>query len=229
MKAWGVIFLLLISFNTRAGESDLYDFLWLDPDKSVYVLQNKIYPKDKSLYLDMSYGIGLTDTFQDTNGTQLKLGYYFHEEWAFEFDYISYTHSDNSAFDSIKVVNSADPFIRRFIDHTSLFAIWSPFYGKINTFNKIYYFDWSFGAGFGYVNAESNIKRVVDPGRNSTYERENYTTINLKTNVKFHINKRLHLGLEFFNANYMGDSPKNPGENKLKQNNDIFFSIGVSF
>jgi hypothetical protein len=32
-----------------AAEDDLYDYLWLDPDKKVYVLQNKVYKK-KSKY-----------------------------------------------------------------------------------------------------------------------------------------------------------------------------------
>ncbi len=46
----------LVIFYTSfslAGEKDLYDFQWLDPDKSVYVLQNKIYPKNKTFYVDI--------------------------------------------------------------------------------------------------------------------------------------------------------------------------------
>ena len=37
---------LFVTKNTHAGEKSLYDFLWLDPDKKVYVLQNKIYKKE---------------------------------------------------------------------------------------------------------------------------------------------------------------------------------------
>ena len=71
-----LLILVMIPNWIQAGENDLYDFLWLDPDKSVYVLQNKIYAKNKSLYLDMGYINGLSNAFQDTTGAQLKLGYY---------------------------------------------------------------------------------------------------------------------------------------------------------
>ena len=47
-KNWGKTFLLsLISFSLSAplfaADKDVYDFKWLDPDKSVYVLQNKVF------------------------------------------------------------------------------------------------------------------------------------------------------------------------------------------
>mgnify|MGYP000697543964 CR=1 FL=1 len=32
--------------KVMATEKDLYDFLWLDPDKKVYVLQNKVHKKE---------------------------------------------------------------------------------------------------------------------------------------------------------------------------------------
>lgn len=228
-KAWGIFLLTLLSSVVHAGESDLYDFLWLDPDKSVYVLQNKIYPKDKSFYVDISYGNGLSGDFQDTTGAGVKGGFYFAEEWAFEVGYLQYSHTDNSAYDAIKAVNGAEPFTRRFLNATSAYLIWSPFYGKINTFNKIYYFDWSFGVGAARVKAESNLDSVTDPSLPNTFKEEDYTTFNLKTNVKFHINKRLHLGLEFSNANFQANSPSQPGSKKWKQNNDVLFSVGVSF
>jgi len=41
---------LLLAGSLKASEKDLYDFLWLDPDKSVYVLQNKVYKKKNSFY-----------------------------------------------------------------------------------------------------------------------------------------------------------------------------------
>ena len=91
----------ILSANAFAGEKDLYDFLWLDPDKSVYVLQNKIYEKDKSIYLDLGFGSSLTSTFQDTYTGQIKLGYYFHEEWAVEFNYMQYSNQDNAAFENV--------------------------------------------------------------------------------------------------------------------------------
>lgn len=215
--------------NGQASEQDLYDFLWLDPDKEVYVLQNKLYPKYRSFYLDVGYLMGLSNEFQNTNGIQFKTGYYFHEEWAVELQYLQYSNSNNNAYKNIQIINNSEPFVRRFKQDTSLYLMWSPFYGKINTFNKIVYFDWSFGAGIGKTSAENNLKSVTNTGTPSAYEEEDFTNFSLKTNVKFHINERMHLGVEFINSNYQAESPQNPGEKKWEMNNDLTFTIGVSF
>jgi len=213
----------------QAGEKDLYDFLWLDPDKKVYVLQNKIYPKENSFYLDFGYISNITTSFEDTTGAQLKFGYYFNEELAVEFSYNQYASQTNSTYESVKVVNDSEPFIRRVNRIQSLFLIYSPFYGKINTFNKIFYFDWSFGVGTGQMNASSNLNSVRNPGSPNTFDSENYNPIQFKSNLKFHMNKKIHLGVEFLNSNYEAGSPKNPSSNEWKQSNDLIFSLGVSF
>lgn len=224
-----LLILVMIPNWIQAGENDLYDFLWLDPDKSVYVLQNKIYPKNKSLYLDFGYINGLSNAFQDTTGAQLKVGYYFKEEWAVELSHSSYSHSNNSTYESLKVINGAEPFSRKMKTLTSAFIIWSPFYGKINTFNKIFYFDWSFGLGTGDMQAESNLESVTNPALPSSFKGESYNPLLLKSNIKFHLNRRVHLGVEFHNANFQAGSPKSPSKKEWRQMNDLVFSLGVSF
>lgn len=226
------LYLLFISlcFNSSfAGEEDLYDFLWLDPDKSVYVLQNKIYPKDKTFYADIGYlAMNLSSTFQETAGAQVKGGYFFNEEMAIELNYMKYTNSDNSALDGVKSVAGLAPFVRRPLSSTSVFFIWSPFYGKINTFNKIYYFDWSFGVGTGSYTMESNLE-TAELKDQDTFDREEYTPLQFKTTVKFHLNKNIHLGVEFLNTNFQANTPKNPDSKSWDLNNDVIFSIGASF
>lgn len=229
IKSFAVILSAVYSITTIAGESDLYDFLWLDPDKSVYVLQNKIYPKTKSIYLDFGYITGLTSAFQDTAGGQLKAGYFINEDWAVEWNYMQYSNVDNSTHDNVEYVSSTVPFVRRPISSNSVYAIWSPFYGKINTFNKIYYFDLSFGIGTGIYTMESNLKTANDPNTN-TFETETYTPIQLKATTKFHVNKFMHVGVEFLSTNYNAKAdPSNEKATKWKRNNDIIFSFGVSF
>lgn len=224
------LLLLATSLASHAGEKDLYEFLWLDPDKSVYVLQNKVHAKDKSFYLDLGYAANQTSNFQDTAGAQLKFGYYFKEEWAVEFDYMQWNNSDNTAFKSVGAVNGAEPFVIRPVSSASVFLIWSPFYGKINTFNEIYYFDWSFGVGTGQFNVESSLDSNIDsPNEPNVYKDETFLPVQFKTNVKFHVNKRMHVGLEFLNTNYQSASPSAPNTDKWRQNNDLIFSVGVSF
>lgn len=230
LKSFFILIFFFVTFcRSYAGEEDLYDFLWLDPDKSVYVLQNKMYPKNKSLYMDLGYlGLNLSSTFQNTNGAQFKVGYFFKEEFAIELGLISYSNENNTALSGVKSVSGVVPFIRRPLSSASIFAIWSPFYGKINTFNQIFYFDWSFGVGTGSYKMESNLKtaELVDEDR---FDTEEYTPLQFKTNLKFHLNKSVNIGVEFLNTNYQTNTPKNQNSKSWDLNNDIFFSIGVSF
>lgn len=224
------LLLLLAASSTFAGEKDLYEFLWLDPDKSVYVLQNKVHPKDNSFYVDLGYASNQTSNFQDTTGAQLKAGYYFKEEYAIEFSYMQWNNSNNTAFKSVGAVNGAEPFVVRPVSNASVFFIWSPFYGKINNFNEIYYFDWSFGVGTGQFNVESSLdSNIESPNSPNVYKDETFIPVQLKTNVKFHVNKRVHVGLEFLNTNFQTATPSSPNTEKWRQNNDLVFSIGVSF
>jgi outer membrane beta-barrel protein len=225
---------ILVPLTGLAGENDLYKFLWLDPDKKVYVLQNKLYQKNKTFYLDLGYVSNITSEFEDINGASVKAGFYFHEEWAVELQHNVYSSQTNTTFETVKDVNGLEPFTRRANSLTAAFLIWSPFYGKINTFNKIYYFDWSFGIGYGQMKAESNLESVIKSDAKSVFESENYNPILLKTAVKFHLTPRFHLGVEFLNSNFQARSPKLSNgkvdrSKKWKQFNDLVFSVGVSF
>lgn len=221
--------MLMFSKNTHAGEKSLYDFLWLDPDKKVYVLQNKLYKKENSFYFDLGYIANMTSKFQDTNGFSFKGGYYFHEEWGIELFYQQYSNSNNDDFNNVKLINEAVPFVRRLDSTYGAALIYSPFYGKINTFNKIYYFDWSFGVGYSKINANSNIKSVRIDNAPNKYEKETYNGGVLKTKVKFHVTENVHLGLEYMNTYYMAPGPKDPKSDKLRTNTDLIFSVGFSF
>ncbi len=223
-----IITTIISGQSLLAGEKDLYDFLWLDPDKSVYVLQNKLYPKEKSFYAEIGYLSNTTSTFQDTNGAQFKFGYYFHEEWALEFSHLQYTNSDNTTKESSEIVSGTVPFIRRPLSSTSIFAIWSPFYGKINTFNQIYYFDWYFGVGIGSLTMESNLD-TAELENEDRFETETYAPIQFKTGLKFHINKNFHMSIDFVNSNFESATPKDPDAKSWDNINDLIFNVGVSF
>lgn len=221
--------MLMLTKETKAGEESLYDFLWLDPDKKVYVLQNKLYKKEHSFYADVGYLSNFTSKFQDTNGVGIRAGYYIHEEWGLELFYNHYSNSNNDDFTTIKNVSGVVPFVRRPTSTYGAAIIWSPFYGKINTFNQIYYFDWSFGAGLAQVNTESNIKSVRINNAPNKYEKETYGGAILKTKVKFHLTENVHLGVEYMNTYYQAPGPRNPKSDKLRTNTDVIFSVGFSY
>lgn len=214
-----------------AAEKDLYDFLWLDPDKKVYVLQNKIHKKEHTVYANLGVGLGLSSTFQDTSLFHGNAGYYISEEWAVEALYTSYSNKDNEAFENLKRLNGSIPFIRKTKSNYGVIAKWSPFYGKINTFNKIFYFDWSFGLGLGKLNAESNARTVVNPASANIYSAEKYTSVIGKTELTLHATKNIHFGLGIIMNNYKAPGPTINGQSKekIRNNMDAMVSIGFSF
>lgn len=225
---------LFVLFGTKswASEDSLYDFVWLDPDKKVYVLQNKLFQKVHTFYADVGYLTNYTSKFQDTSGFQGKIGYYFTEEWGIEAFMNYYNNSDNDDVKNVQLINNQRPFIRRLTSSTGLLAIWSPFYGKINTFNRIFYFDWSFGAGLAKISAEDNLVTSLQNATGSTvpekFDQESYTGAIVKTNVKFYFKERYHVGLEYMNSYYQAPSPKSPKTDKLRTNTDVVLSVGFS-
>lgn len=233
MKKHVLLLVLLIAapvFKSQADEKDLYDFLWLDQDKKVYVLQNKLFHKARSVYIDLGYAFTQTGEYQSTSAIQGTLGYHFKEEWALEFLYNSYSNSDNEPLDQLRTINSRDPFIRRINSSMGLLGIWSPFYGKINTFNKIIYFDWSFGAGVAKIEGESN-KDTVASGV-SSFRKESYTGAMFKSALKVNVTEHFHVKIQYLNTIYSAPGPTingRVGEDKFRSNSDIILGVGFSF
>lgn len=235
MKMLNALLITLMAINgtkLMAAEKDLYDFMWLDPDKQVYVLQNKVHKKVHSVYLNLGIGSGLSSTFVDTSLTHVNTGFYLTEEWAIEGLYTKYANKDNESFTNIKKINGVVPFIRKPISSYGVIAKWSPFYGKINTFNQIFYFDWAFGLGLGKINTESNKDTVSNASTANTYKKESFSSVIGKTELTFHASKNIHLSLGLTLNNY---SAKGPTVNsvvpnaKLRNDLESVFTIGVSF
>lgn len=212
-----------------ASDKDLYDFLWLDQDKSVFVLQNKLFEKNKTFYSDLGFTGNLSSEFQDSYGFKLYLGYFITEEFSIELVYGQYSNSNNDAYKGVVSVAKIEPFIRRPISMNSIFFNWSPFYGKINTFNEIFYFDLIMGIGTGIYNLESNIENVDDPTVFSTYSKESYNPVQFKIEFKFHANQRIHLGAELMSSFLNAPTPNSRPDKKLRQLNEYTIKVGVSF
>lgn len=228
----GMLLIGSISSVVRASERDLYDFLWLDPDKSVYVLQNKTFKKKHSFYGSVGYLRGLSSEYQDTAGFKLEAGFFLHEEWAIDIFWSKYSNSDNDAFKSLATINQSVPFLRRPLTNYAIGAVWAPFYGKINTFNKIFYFDWSFGLGIGKYESESNANSVSTPSVANTYSKESYTSIVTKTKLRFHATKNFHVDLELLRNNFKAPGPRIPNRTQSdswRNNTDFIIGIGFSF
>jgi outer membrane beta-barrel protein len=211
-----------------AGEESLYDFLWLDPDKSVFVLQNKLYEKRHTTYFNTMVLKSVNIEFQKNYGVQLRSGHFFTNELAVEAFYNRYTNEFDTAYQNIQVINGSEPFLRRLHSSYGLNGVYSPFYGKINTFNHIFYFDWSFSVGFGKVNTDSNRKSVVDPLIPSSFEAEKYNALFTGSNLRFYLTPKFHLNVGAQNSSFYGHDPI--GNTKsLTHQIDFLIGIGLSF
>lgn len=220
------------SLQAMADEKDLYKFLWLDPDKKVYVLQNKLYKKANTIYTQLGFVSSLSGEYQDTTGINFKSGYYLNEEWAIEGFYNSYSNKNNEAYENLQRINQSVPFIRRLTSSYGLMGVWSPFYGKINTFNKIIYFDWSFGLGLAKINTESNKDTVSDPNLSSTFTKESYTGAVAKTGLRVHASKRWFIGIDLQRTMYKAPGPvinNQATSSKMRGTTDAILSVGFSF
>ena len=217
----------------RADEKNLYDFMWLDPDKKVYVLQNKVHKKAKTVYANLGYGTGLSSDFQDTSMVHSNAGFFFTEDWGVELLYTKYNNKDNDAMTNLAKINEVAPFIRKTESNYGVLVKWSPFYGKINTFNKIFYFDWSFGLGIGKLNTKSNASTVAKKELINSYVEESYSSVIAKTGLSLHATKNIHLGADMIINNYKASGPNSKSgivpTAKMRTNMDAVFTIGVSF
>lgn len=229
MKSLLITFTILTSSLAWAGQDSVYDFLWLDQDKKVYVLQNKEFTKAGRAYVEINGILNQTAVFQDTMGAQGKIGYNFSEEWGIEGYYNHYVHSDNEAAENVKLLNSGEPFIRRINNAYGLSVVWSPFFGKINTFNQIVYFDWSFAAGPTMFNTESNIETVFDDTIPNSFTEESAFGFKLKTSVKFFLSQSFYINAEFYRLNYLVKTPDDPENKKLQHETEIAIGVGWSF
>lgn len=230
------ILIAATSKHSIAAEDSVYDFLWLDPDKAVYVLQNKAYRKSKTFTVEASFLTTLGKAFQDTYGVDLKGQYYFNEHFGVEIFHSQYSNTDSDDYKNVVSVTQQNnngqatyPFVRRLNAATGALFLISPFYGKINTFNKIFYFDWSFGVGLAYLNAESNLRTVTNINLPNTYDSETFTALVYKTSFKFHASRKWSAVIDLRNMNYQAAGPRNPTSKELRSNWDFMVGVGYKF
>ncbi len=225
-----LFFILGLNYQVFAGEDSLYDFKWLDPDKKVYVLQNKVYEKKNSFYANIGYGLGISTDFQSARSLQAKVGYFFLEEWGIEGIYSSISNSDNETYESLSFSSQTTPFIRRYNDYVAAMAIFSPFYGKINTFNMIYYFDINFGLGVSKINGESNRTAFIagDATQVKNFTAESYTGLIYKFEGRAYLTKNWNVNVTYISNNFKADSAKEVGKTTLYGTQDVIFAVGYS-
>ncbi len=210
------------------SEDSLYNFLWLDKDKSVYVLQNKQFKKKDRVFTELGYLKGMSSNFQNVNGGALSISYFFSEEWAGEISYLHYLNENNSDYKNITEINETEPFVRELISSASAILKWAPFYGKINTFNQIIYFDLIIGAGISSLKSRANLG-LSEANQNAEKETENQIGGVSKLELKVYLNENWNIGTYLQSLYYKSEAPRVVNKEELKINNDFVVYTGFSF
>lgn len=194
----------LFAFSASSAQDSSYDFEWMDKDKEVYVLQNRKFRKSGRVNIALLLGNNLSNKFVDQYVGSLKAGYFFHEDWGIELGYAkAFNQQENNTAKGV-LEQGAVPFYRQVNDYKSASLIWSPFYGKFNTFNVIYYVDWFFSAGFASISTSNN-KNRFDVSPLTTLVDETHTGATWSTGILFHLNQMFSIRLEFTGVHFQAD------------------------
>jgi outer membrane beta-barrel protein len=235
-KTFLILITLMMSTMVLADESSLYNFSWLDKDKEIYVLQNRKFRKDGHVYVGATAAYNLSQDFLNAYGGTFRGGYFFSEDWGVELIYGKNMNSENDTAKGVKAQGTV-PFYRQIDSFMGAMVMWSPFYSKINTFNKIFYFDWMFGAGVGSITTKDNRNKFDTAATNqSSLTSESQTGALWNTGFRFYINESWSLRLDLTGQVYKADktnkqqnASSTTTSSKVYSNYDLGLGLNYAF
>ena len=227
---------LMMSVAVYASEKSLYNFSWLDSDKEIYVLQNRKFRKDGKIYVGGTLAYNLSQDFLDAYGGTARAGYFFSEDWGIELVYGKNTSTENDTAKGVKE-QGAFPFYREIDSFMGGMIVWSPFYSKINTFNRVFYFDWMFGLGAASISTKDNRNLFSTAAGidKKALTSENNVGALWNTGFRFYINDHWSLRLDITGLTYKADKNKadtgsgRSTASKLFTNYDLGLGLNYAF
>lgn len=210
------------------SERDEYDFSWLDPDKKIYVVQNRKFTKEHRVELSTSFGIGMGETYRTQRQWRLRGSYYFNEHWGISGFYFNNYNSENDTMAQLRLVSSVVPTVRDTNSYAGGSVFWLPFYGKINLFNQIFYIDWDFEAGLGSASTEIdlNTRATGDPSITTA----SFTAFHWGSGWKFFIDRHWGARLDFLATYYKAPIMLKGVDSGEEQTYDNYYlTLGVSY
>lgn len=195
-----VLLALMLSALAHASEKSLYNFSWLDSDKEIYVLQNRKFRKVDNFYIGATAAYNLSQEFLDVYGGTVRAGYFFREDWGIEAVFGGNSSTENDTAKGVKQ-QGAYPFYRDIKNYMGAMIVWSPFYSKINTFNKVFYFDWQFGLGAASITTEDN-RKLFESFSSNELTSENQIGALWNTGFRFYINQHWSVRLDITGLTY---------------------------
>ena len=188
------------SAQAQAVPKDEYDFSWLDPDKKIYVVQNRKFTKEMRLEVNLSYGVGLAQAYNTTRTILPRASFYINEHWGVSVFGGFNTNTTNDNYVNLKAVSSVIPTVRTVKSFTSGSVLWIPFYGKINIFNQIFYLDWDFEVGLGTL--LSDIDLNTRSNGTSVINESSFTEWHWGTGQRFFVTRNFSVRFDYLTQYY---------------------------
>jgi outer membrane beta-barrel protein len=225
--SWFSLFLLFATSVAIASEKSLYDFSWLDKDKEIYVLQNRSFRKDGKLFVALNLGETVAKAYVEGMVGQGRIGYFFKEDFGIEI----LTSKNDGKFNDLAsrvISQQAVPYSRIIDSYNAAQLLWSPFYSKINTFNKIFYYDWMFGLGYASIKNTDNRNQFIDISNRSTVEETNSGLI-WSTGLRFYITPSWSTRIDFTALRYKANFFVGNGTGEKEWFNNYDLTVGVNY
>jgi outer membrane beta-barrel protein len=229
-----ILFIQNVSSAYASDDDDNYNFSWLDPDKKIYVLQNRKYRKAEKLQIFVLGGIGLGETYRTAYQFQPRMGYWFNEDFGIEAFYNLRWNNQNNAYRALVQATgstAATPLIREVDNEVGVLFNWAPWYAKINVFNTVLYFDWYFSLGAGSMSTQIGPRTPSDPVYGSQWQTQNLFAVYLGTGQLFHLSDTFSLRLDllghFYSAPIYGGLAGAPTDKSIFSSFSFDTGIGI--
>lgn len=230
-RVWKTVFVFVLMTSSGAARAaddgdESYSFNWLDPDKKIYVLQNRRYEKAERFLVSVMGGVGMSNPYRQTWNVDARAAFYFSEALGIEGFFGLTTNSKNATFDALQAATTNIlPLVREIQNQYGGLLHWSPWYAKINVFNSVLYFDWYFSGGVGQTVARYN--ENSDPSVKASYIQENLFTFFLGTGHQYHLNRNFTVRLDFMGSFYQAPIAVSGKETALFSNYN--FNVGLGY
>jgi outer membrane beta-barrel protein len=214
-----------------ASADDEYSFNWLDPDKKIYVLQNRRYLKVGKPLLSVMVGPGLSNSYRNVFNVEPRFAYYFSELLGIE---VFYTNSFNKANNTVEALQRATAttlaVVREIRTQMGVLVHYVPWYAKINVFNKILYFDWYLAGGAGTVKSALLNSGTASAAASTTpVLQQDSMAFFLGTGHQFHLSEQVVFRLDFTGAFYNAQIDTTNGDKAWYSNFNFGTGLGLRF
>jgi outer membrane beta-barrel protein len=205
---------------------DEYNFSWLDPEKKIYVLQNRRYTKANKLLLSLGGGLAKTSPYRSSYQVDPRVAYYFSENWGFEVAYQIFSNGTNNNFKALSSTG-VSPNILEVKNQLAALLHWAPWYAKINVFNSILYFDWYFTGGVGTVSTNAIAGANGTTPNVGTAGNKSYTGLFFGTGHQYHVSERFVVRLDYTNVWFKAPERAISGANTNYTNSTFTVGVGL--